>query len=171
MVSRFDDMAAVHDYDEVGVSDRREAVGHDDNRASAVVVLEVVDDVALVEGVERVCGFVEHEHRRPAVDRAGNQNALSLPLAYADAVAPDYRVVAQRQIFYEAVYTGHARGLFESLLVDVGVGRCYVARYALAEDDAVLHHHSAAAAPLAAADAAQVGVAYAYSSGLGVVIA
>ena len=104
-------------------------MGHDYDRAPLVETGEVGHYFALVCGIERVGGFVEEDERWVAVDGAGYEDALFLPLAQTCAVAPDQSVVAQRELHHEVVDAGCAGGLFEALGVDGAVGHGDVTGY------------------------------------------
>ena len=140
-------MPLVEDDYTVGVTDGRETVGHDHHRASAVELRQVLHNRPLVPGIQGVGRLVEEDEVRVAVDRPRYEYALPLSLAQANPVAPDLRVVLQRQRLDVVADARYARRLAHPPVVNVAVVHGDVARYRLREDHAVLHHHAAPPAP------------------------
>ena len=96
MRAAFDDVAVLHDEDEVGVFDRRQTVG--DNEAGAVFrqLIHGALDEQLRARVDRAGRLVEDEHGRVLEHGAGDGQQLLLPGGNAGALGQD-SVEAVRQ--------------------------------------------------------------------------
>ena len=121
MVARLDDLAMVDDDNLVGIPDRAQAVGDDDNGLATVERVEILHDGPLVVGIERVGGLVEEDVVGILVHRTGDEDALPLPLAQPHAVTSYLRVVLQWQRHHIVVDARYPSGLQQSFLVDVAV--------------------------------------------------
>ena len=64
---------------------RAQPVCHDHHRLSLVELVQVLHDFLLVVRIQRIRRLVEEQELRVLIDRPGDEQALSLPLA--DAVA------------------------------------------------------------------------------------
>ena len=84
-----DDAAVLHDEDEVGVADRREAVRDDEARAVGPQRRHGVLDEQLGARVDRARRLVEDEQRRVGEERAGDRDELLL--AGRDVATPRRR--------------------------------------------------------------------------------
>ena len=147
VVARLDYLAVVNDDNLVGVPDRAQAVGDDDDGLATVERVEVLHDGPLVVGIERVGSLVEEDIIRVLVHRTGDEDALTLSLTQPHAVASYLRVVLQWQRHHIVVDARYPCGLQQTFLVDVAVVNSDVACDALRENDTVLHDYSALAAP------------------------
>ena len=78
MVARLDNLAMVDDDNLVGIPDRTQAVGDDDDGLATVERVKVLHDGPLIVGIERVGGFVEEDVARILVHRTGDEDALTL---------------------------------------------------------------------------------------------
>ena len=127
MVARLDDLAMVDDDNLVGIPDRAQAVGDDDNGLATVERVEILHDGPLVVGIERVGGFVEEDVVGILVHRTGDEDALPLPLAQPHAVTSYLRVVLQWQRHHIVVDARYLCGLQQTFLVNVAVVNSNVA--------------------------------------------
>ena len=121
MVARLDDLAVVDDDNLVGIPDRAQAVGDDDDGLATVERVEVLHDGPLVVGIERVGSLVEEDVVGILVHRTGDEDALPLPLAQPHAVTSYLRVVLQWQRHHIVVDARYLCGLQQTFLVDVTV--------------------------------------------------
>ena len=109
MVARLDDLAVVNDDNLVGIPDRAQAVGDDDDGLALIELVEVLHDGPLVVGIKGVGGLVEEDVVGILVHRTGNEDALPLSLTQPHAVTSYLRVVLQWQrhhIVVDARYPG-----------------------------------------------------------------
>src|SRR4051794_14576135 len=84
--------------DLIGARDRRQSVSnHDDRAALLAEPVQRLHDRSLRSVVEGARRFVEDQHRRLLVDRAGDPKALPLAARQADAALADERAVAFRE--------------------------------------------------------------------------
>ena len=63
MIARLDDLAVVDDDNLVGIPDRAQAVGDNDDGLATIERVEVLHDGPLVVGIERVGGLVKEDIR------------------------------------------------------------------------------------------------------------
>src|SRR4029077_8855912 len=73
-----DNLSAIEDANQIGIDDRRQAMGDDDRRAPAHQQPQRRLDLAFGFAVERGCCLVEEEDRRVLQHRAGDREALAL---------------------------------------------------------------------------------------------
>src|SRR3954453_22244237 len=117
-----DDAAALEVDDPVGEADRRQAVGHHDQRRIELAP-ERVQDVRLDHRVDRGRRVVEDQDARRAGERPGQSDPLPLPARQRVASLADHRVVAVRQLADEPVGRGDHRGAHDLVGVDGVVER------------------------------------------------
>src|SRR5690349_1041231 len=89
-----DDRAVLYREDDIGVSDRREAVRDGDRGSALDQGLERLLDDALTFGVQRRGGLVEDEDRRVFEDHARDREPLALSTGEPVAALADDSVVA-----------------------------------------------------------------------------
>jgi hypothetical protein len=90
----FDDASLVHDQDEIGFFDGRQAVRDDQRRPAGHHPVEGALDVAFGFAVERRGRLVENQDRRVLEQCPGNRQALALATREHDAVFTDQGVEA-----------------------------------------------------------------------------
>ena len=133
MVTRLNHLAVVNYHNLVSIADGTQAMGDDDDCLAFIELVEILYDGALVVGVERVCSLVKENIIGILVHGTGNEDTLFLSLAQAGTIAPDLRIVLQRQrqdIVFDARYLGGSKQLF---FVYVTIINRYVASDALGE--------------------------------------
>ena len=102
--TEIEDSSGIHHANDVGVEDRREAVG---DRQRGAVLDELGDrlvDAALAVRVDLRGRLVEDQNRRIAQDRAGDGDPLLLPARKRRPVLSDHRFVTVRQVADELVH-------------------------------------------------------------------
>src|SRR4051812_9953415 len=104
------------DDDQVGMSDRAEAVRDDECRSAFEQLGEGLLDQLLALGVEAAGGFVEDEDLWVGEDRAGDAETLALAAGELKAALTDERVVPVGETLDELVRVGTSGGV-EDLLV------------------------------------------------------
>ena len=97
MGARLNYLAVIDDDNLVGIPDRTQAVGDDDDGLATVERVEILHDGPFVVGIERVGGLVEEDVIGTLVHRTGDEDALPLSLAQSHAVTAYLRVVLQWQ--------------------------------------------------------------------------
>ncbi len=97
MPPAFDDAPAVQHQNAVAIDDAGKPVGEDQGRTPAHEAVECCLDKGLVLGVDRRQGFVKHEDRRIAEQRASDRHALTLAARQLDALLADDRAISLRQ--------------------------------------------------------------------------
>jgi hypothetical protein len=91
----FDDASLIHDQDQIGLFDGRQAVGDDQRRPAGHHLGRGRLDVPFGFGVERRSGLVEDEDRCVLEQRPGNGQALALAAGEQHAVFTDQGVEAR----------------------------------------------------------------------------
>ena len=142
MGAALDDLAAIHDQDDVGGEDGAEAVGDDDAGAVRHDLFERVLNQRLGLAIEAAGGFVQHQNARVFQDDAGNRQSLFLAAAQAVATLADDSVVAVVQLHDEVVNVGRARRRFDLRLSGVHVGVEQIGADGVVEQVGFLRHHA-----------------------------
>ena len=121
MIAAFFNAVVTDDENFVGIFDGGQTVRDDDGGAAMGEFFQAVLDHLLGRVVEGARCFVEDEDRRVLQEDARNGDTLLLTAGELDAAFTDEGVEAFRQGFdvFENVRT--ARGIFDLLLVAVGV--------------------------------------------------
>ncbi len=98
-----DDTPIIDDANDVGMDDRREAVGNDDSRTALHEVIQGTLHKTLALGIEGRSGFVEDEDRGILVDGTGDREALALATGELTPTVPDIGIVASRHLIDELI--------------------------------------------------------------------
>ena len=159
VVARLDYLAVVNDDNLVGVPDRAQAVGDDDDGLATVEPVEILNDGSLVVGVKRVRCLVKEDIVGILVHSTGNEDTLLLSLAQANTITSDLRIVLQRQRQDIVFDTSYLRGSQQPFLIDVAVVHGNIPRDALGEDHAVLHDDTALTPPPFLVERIDIGTA------------
>ena len=94
MRALLDDPAVLEHDDQVGVADRREAVGDDERGAAVQQAAQRALDLALGADVDRARRLVEDQDARVGEQRARERDELALPEREAEAALAELGVVA-----------------------------------------------------------------------------
>ena len=113
-----DDLALVHDEDQVGVADGRQAMRDDEGRAAGEQLLQRCLDELLAARVDAGGGLVQDEDARVGEQSARDAEELALTLAEVAAALAECRRIAVREAQDEVVCVGRA-----GCCLDLGVGR------------------------------------------------
>ena len=100
MGSELDDPPVVHHRDLVGIDDGLHPMGDDDQRASAPICVDLVEQGSLGGDIEIRRRLIEHEHSRVAEKGPGHGEALKLASA-------DPKTTFSQVCFQAIVETGH----------------------------------------------------------------
>ena len=136
--TRFYDFAIVHDTDEVGIFDSRQAVRDDQCRAVFHQVFESFLHQAFRFGVEGRCRFVEDKDRRVFEYGAGDAYALALPSRETATPVADRSVVPVFRSHDEVVCIGYAGGFFDLFFCGVGNTECDIVVEGIVEKNGFL---------------------------------
>ena len=112
MRAAFDDIAVVHNEDEVGVFDRREPVRDDKGGAALHELVHRLLNLQLGARVDGACRLVQNEHRGVAHHRAGDRELLALTGGQA-RFAREHSVVALWQGLNKVVDADGAAGALD----------------------------------------------------------
>ena len=101
----FDNAAAFDSDNAIGVTDRRQPVGNNEDGPAGGDLLHVLLDRALAFVIERARCLVKNQNARIQHQRAGDRNALPLSSGQAAATLTNNRVVAVGQLQNEIMGT------------------------------------------------------------------
>ena len=94
MPAAFDDATVLHDADQIGLADGRQAVSDHDHGAALDDMFERFLELRLGVAVERAGRLVEQHDRRLAEHGAGKRDALLLAARQVHATLADLIVIA-----------------------------------------------------------------------------
>ena len=156
MRALLDDVAVLHDEDQIGIADGRQAMRDDERRAPLAERGHRLLQQQLGAGVDRRRRLVEDQHRRAGDERARDGDELPLSGRDVGGVFVEHGVVALGQRVHELV---DARG--DSGLGDLVVGGALAAVADVVADGTgeqprVLQHHAGAGAHVVAAEVGDV---------------
>src|SRR5450759_2418414 len=106
MVTVFDDAAAFDGDDAIGIANRRQTVGNDEDRPAGGDLLHVLLDGPLAFIIQRARCLVKDQDTWIRDEGAGNGDALALAARQAAAPLADHGVIALRKLQDEVVRTG-----------------------------------------------------------------
>ncbi len=116
MGSLFDDSTLVNDQDAVGIPYGGETVGDEEDGPICHQPFQCDLNLEFRFGIQRRCGLVENEDGSILEQRPGYGDPLSLPAGEFYPPFPDYRIVAQGQLFDEPMGIGRIGGRHDFLL-------------------------------------------------------
>ena len=125
---------------QVGVADRREAVGDDERGAAVEQAAQRALDAALGADVDRARRLVEDQDARVGEQRARERDELPLAEREAEAALAELRVVAVLEPLDELVGADRARGGDDLLARRVGPAEGDVVGDRAGEEEALLRH-------------------------------
>ena len=138
--SALDDLAVLHNEDEIGVANRRKAMGDREDRAIRHELYKRVLHQLLGYRIERTRRLVENEDRGLADGSASDVEELPLTLREVGTVTLEHRVVSVGETHDEAVCAGGLRGFDDFLVGRVGIAPAHVVADGAREQEHILQH-------------------------------
>jgi len=156
VLADLDDVAVVHDQDQIGVLDRGQAVGDDEAGAPLHQILHAFLDQDLSAGVDRRGRLIQDQDLRIAQEGAGDRQQLLLALGDVGGFLVDFRLVAVFQGADEVVHIGGVGSGDDFLVAGSGLAVADVVHDRSGEQPGVLQDHAEAVAQVVAREAAGV---------------
>ena len=142
VAAALDDAAVLKDDDDIGVLDRGEPVGDDEDRPPAHQRVHTLLDNGLGTGVDGGGGLIEDHDRGIGHSGPGDAQQLPLALAQVGAVAVEHRVVALGQAADEVVCAGQLGRCDAVFVGGLQVAVADVFHNGAREEVGVLKHHA-----------------------------
>ena len=137
----FDDTSVLEHQNQVGILDRRDAVGDGDDGLAAVHLLEVLLDLRLGLHIDGRGRIVHNQDRRIVRERAGQRQALLLPAGQAHAAFAHDGVITLRHRPDEIVRAGDLGHFLDISVVAIIAGtKTDVAADGVGEQERILRH-------------------------------